>query len=138
MKQWRTKFEDEDRRKDALFVAWNRFLDAIHCNLQFEKSGEFDEIFEGIVEVSRFTRNSMFIRQEHCIRQIKITPQIANVSMVSDAVYLQMGRKLGTWTPLEVISVGSIILGKRGGIHLTVNPLLMGNEGQMPNNFKLH
>ncbi len=40
-------------------------------------------------------------------------------------MYLELGRVNGQWWPIEIISIGSLILGNQSGIHLTYNPTIM-------------
>jgi hypothetical protein len=120
-------FLTEDSRKTKLFEAWNQYLQQTCLELEGEI---FDEIYEGSAMVSDISKNRIgfHLKDGRKLRHIPITPEISESSSRLDHAFLTLGRREGSWRVLFVVSIGSIIPGKRGGAHITVNPLLVDTK----------
>lgn len=117
-------FESEDKRKDRLFEAWN-----IHLKKMEERWGnhQFDEIVGGIAVVVSVSSDRLRIRWTDMKRagEVEITSEISSFTSKEDCLMIAAGRIGKQWWPLDVESIGSVVRGKKAGIHMTVNPLLM-------------
>jgi hypothetical protein len=115
-------FKSEDARKNKLFEAWIAHLTEFHSRF---KGDEFDEIYEGIAVVSDLSKNRIGLDLDdgRKIRDVPISPQVSSESCRLDSMYVVLGLKDGKWWTLDVISIGSVLNCKKGGAHVTFNPL---------------
>ncbi len=121
-------FKLADSRKDQLFRAWIEYLTQIHS--QFEGI-QFDDGYEGLAEVTEISENFINLKLDNKkkIKGLRITSEIKKHLTPEDTLYIVLGRLNGTWWPIHLVSVGTI-LGEVNGqsqFHMTINPLLTGH-----------
>ncbi|MBX3021427.1 MAG: hypothetical protein KF799_07080 [Bdellovibrionales bacterium] len=120
----------EDNRKTVLFDAWIAYLMKVH--LEFDDS-QIDEIYEGTAVISDLTKNTIGFHLEdgRKLRHVPIDPDISKHSCRLDMMYVILGRRNNRWWPLDVLSIGSTLLGKQSAAHITYNPLyIYGNQAR--------
>lgn len=126
----RRTFASEDKRKDALWEAWEAHLKTMRETFDSGRfgAGPFDDIFEGQVHFSYIAKKSATARTESGkkLGQLVIDPQIKKLSSREDDLYIVAGKHRNKWWPLEVYSIGSIVNLEKGEVHFSFNPVLMG------------
>jgi hypothetical protein len=127
-------FESENIRKTKLFDAWIEYLRTIHSEFGEVAS---EEIYEGLATVSDLSRNRIgfHLDDDRKLRHIPIAPAISEQSCRLDTMFVTLGLREGRWWPLDVISIGSVIFGRRNEGHITYNPLYVNG---MSNSTSLH
>ncbi len=130
-------FSSEDERKTRAFAAWNEYLDEAPPTSDIQA---YDEIYEGmglVSDLSKF-RIGFHLEDGRKLRHIPVSFKISENSARLDYIYIVLGRRKTAWRVLDVISIGTLIPGKGGGAHITVNPLLMNSESQPPGQMVMH
>lgn len=117
-------FGSEDKRKDRLFEAWIPYLKKMEGRWG---NREFDEIIGGIAVVHQVHADRLSLRWNEMkkVREVQVPVEISRDTCKEDCLMVTAGRVGTDWWPLEVESIGSVVRGKKSGIHMTVNPILM-------------
>jgi len=114
-------FSSEDVRKDKLFDSWNEYLDCLQKNMDF---GNCDETICDIAVVKEVFETEIVLRFEETHKTLKlfVPALVLKHCEKLDNINLTVARKGETWWPIDLITIGSIVQGKKSGIHFSVNP----------------
>lgn len=120
----------ENDRKEKLFCAWGEYLDQLHLSEDIERPGAFAGLFEGLATISYTSKNSIGLHLDSGkkIRHLPVSPEISKHSRPLDILYIMIAQKGKRWVPIEVVSIGSHLVGTPTEMHVTFNPRMIDSD----------
>lgn len=111
----------------------NLYMDSVVERFECQTNGleVFSDVYEGVVIVKNKKNDLLDLELLGGQREkkFKVTREIASMIKRQDQMYVVMGKSMGTWWPIDLISIASAVELKdqknMSQIHFSLNPLMV-------------